>query len=99
RAGALERHAAAPPPLHARDVDRLALPGGHRGRARELRADRVVALAERERRLVSEDVGGHADRAEQQRDDRDEVPAVGGDRTLHGAAPVATLLTFGAAFL
>ena len=42
--------------LHAGDRHRLALPGGDRGAGRELGPDRVVALPERERRLVVEDV-------------------------------------------
>ena len=62
-------------------------PGRDRGALGEHGPDLVVAVAERERRLVLEDVRGDRERASDEHEDRDEVPAVGLDRAPHGPCP------------
>ena len=95
----LERYATHLTDLHAGDRHRLALPRRHRGGAGKRRVDRVVALAERERRLVLEDVADDGDRCEHQRDDGQEVPPMDADRSSHGPIPVVTWLRFGGALV
>ena len=99
RAAALEVDRADLPDLDTRDVDRLALSGRHRCSGRELGLDRVVALAEPERRLVLEDVDGDGDRRDDEREDRDEVLPVDADGALHEPGPVFTRLRSGFGFL
>src|SRR5204863_10114396 len=99
RATAVQRDPADIANLDAGYVHRLALPPGDRRGIRDLRRHRVITLPEGERWLMGEDEPGHREREQQQRDDRGKIAAMGGDRTLHGAGPVATLLRFGAAFL
>ena len=86
----LELDASDQPDLDAGDRDRLPLPRRDRRAGRELGSHRVVALPERERRLVVEHVGGDRERAGDERDDRDEVLAVGLECAPHGPTPVVT---------
>jgi hypothetical protein len=84
--------------LDTRDVDRLPLARGDRRAGRELGPDRVVALEQRERGLVEQDVPGNHDRAENERDDRGEVLPVDDDCALHGPIPVLALFRLGSGF-
>jgi hypothetical protein len=82
--------------LYAGDRHGLTLARGDRRGIRELGVDRVVALAERERRLVGQDVVADHDREREDRQQRDDVATVPSDRAPHGVPPVLAEFRLGA---